>query len=335
MPFKSIGTKYLLIPAWILILAIVVLGVVQSGKPADLVDPSAFLFVLAGGMALVMISFPGVEIRRALRDAVASPGYEEDIRGSSHFWEAAGRGFWIMGVLRSILSFVMFFYSLRTQPVGPPQVINQELAEYLLVALYGILLAVICLIPCWKLTGKLQSHPLIPATEQGSISIRFPGWRFSTVAGYVLFLSLWVWAFPFSVELMKAIAPAALLVLGGTIAMMLFMHGSGPMLSAAFAAMGLIGSLLGIIQMLFGMTQDTEGIPQVAMALAFFISSCITALLGMILVGAPLEDYAIRTGRVAGPSAFSRAAWYVFPLLVLISLFPTVFELFKPVIGVP
>ena len=110
MPFKSIGMKYLLIPVWILILAIVVLGVVQSGKPADLVDPSALLFVLAGGIALVMISFPGVEIRRALRDAVASPGNEADIRGSAHFWEAAGRGFWIMGVLRSILNFVLFFY---------------------------------------------------------------------------------------------------------------------------------------------------------------------------------------------------------------------------------
>ena len=116
---------------------------------------------------------------------------------------------------------------------------------------------------------------------------------------------------------------------------MLFMRGSGPTLSTAFAAMGLIGSLLGIIQMLFGITAGTEGIPQIAMALAFFIASCLTALLGMILAGAPLEDYAIRTGRVAGPSAFSRAAWYVFPLLVLISLLPTVFELLKLLVEVP
>ncbi len=315
-------------------LAIVALGVVQSGKPANLIDPAGFLFVLAGGIALIMISFPGAEIRRALRDAVASAGNEADIRSSAHFWEAAGRGFWIMGVLRSILNFVLFFYSLRTRPIGPPPVINQELAGYLLVTLYGILLAVICLIPCWKLIGKLPSPPLASTTEQEQTSIDLPGWRFGAVLGYVLFLSLWVWAFPFSIELMKAIAPAVMLVLGGTIAMMLFMRGSGPTLSTAFAAMGLIGSLLGIIQILFGMTAGTEGIPQVAMALAFFIASCITALLGMILAGAPLEDYAIRTGRVPGPSAFSRAAWYVFPLLVLISLFPTVFELFKPLIGV-
>ena len=74
MSFRSIGMKYLLIPAWILILAIVVLGVVQSGKPGNLVDPAGFLFVLVGGIALVMISFSGAEIQRALRDAVGAEG---------------------------------------------------------------------------------------------------------------------------------------------------------------------------------------------------------------------------------------------------------------------
>lgn len=48
------------------------------------------------------------------------------------------------------------------------------------------------------------------------------------------------------------------------------------------------------------------------------LSSCLTALLAMVLLGAPLEDHAIRTGSVAAPSGFSRVSWYVFPLLAAI-----------------
>ena len=91
--------------------------------------------------------------------------------------------------------------------------------------------------------------------------------------------------------------------------------------SAAFAGMGLIGSLMGFIQMLHGMTVPTpQGVGHVAGALVFILSSCFTALLGMALVGAPLEDRAIRAGRAGAPSAFSRVSWYVFPLLSLIFL---------------
>jgi len=80
MSSMSAPKKYLLIPVWILIVAIVALGVVQSGKPTNLIDPSGFLFVLVGGIALVMIGFPVPEILRALRDAVGSSGDEADIR---------------------------------------------------------------------------------------------------------------------------------------------------------------------------------------------------------------------------------------------------------------
>jgi flagellar motor component MotA len=143
MSAANAGKKYLLIPAWILILAMVALGVVQSGKPTNLVEPSGFLFVLVGGIALLMISFPGNEILRALRDAFRSQGNETDIRASAHFWEAAGRSFLIVGVLRSILHLVMFLFSLRTHETGSIVWIIKELAQYLLAALYGILLAVI------------------------------------------------------------------------------------------------------------------------------------------------------------------------------------------------
>ena len=56
-----------------------------------------------------MISFPGAEIWRAFRHAAGGSGSEAEIRNSAHFWEAAGRGFWILGGLRSILSIVIGF----------------------------------------------------------------------------------------------------------------------------------------------------------------------------------------------------------------------------------
>src|SRR5512145_2910830 len=184
MSSTSATKKYLLIPVWILLAAVIVLGVVQSGKPANLIDPAGFLFVLFGGIALVLISFPGVEIRRALRDAFAAPGDEEDIRSSAHFWEAAARGFWIAGVLRSILSFVMFFQSLRTQPIAPMQVIYLGLAQYLLATLYGVLLAVICLIPCWKLIGNSERRPSESTIEHTPSSTARSGRRISAAIGY-------------------------------------------------------------------------------------------------------------------------------------------------------
>lgn len=339
MSSMSTRKKYLLIPGWILILAIVAMGVIQSGNPAHFVDPSGFLFILVGGIALVMISFPGAEIRRALRDAAGDPGNEADIRISALFWEAAGRGFWILGVLRSILHLMMFFGSIATKETAPLQLVINELARYLLATLYGILLAVICFIPCWKLMGKLQSRPLAPTTEQRAMSIGRPGWRFGVAIGYVLFFSFLVSCFLKFYRpalLLITLKPAMLVVLGGTIALMLFMRGvnSGPTLSTAFAAMGLIGSLMGGIQILFGMTESgIQGMGHVAGAFAFVLSSCLTALLGMVLVGAPLEDRAIRTGRVAAPSAFSRVSWYVFPILALIFLILACFAIFRPLAG--
>jgi hypothetical protein len=243
-----------------------------------------------------------------------------------------------VGVLRSILHLVMFFGSMVTQETAPMQWFIKALAQYLLATLYGILLAVICFIPYWKLMGKLQSRPLVPVAEQRPMSIGRPGWRFGVAVGYVLFFALLIPCFlklPMLAGLLMVFKPAVLVVLGGTIALILFMRGadSGPTVSTAFAAMGLIGTLIGSIQMLFGMTEGIQGIGHVAGAFAFLVSSCLTALLGIVLVGAPLEDRAIRTGRIAALSGFSRVAWYVFPLLALIFLVPMLFQLFQPLPG--
>jgi len=116
--------------------------------------------------------------------------------------------------------------------------------------------------------------------------------------------------------------PSLLIVLGGTIALMLFMGktNSGPTVSTALAGMGFIGVLMGCIQMMFGIASFSgpASIAEVAGALMLILSSCLTALLAMVLLGVPMEDHAIRMGSLAAPSGFSRFSWYVFPLLATI-----------------
>ena len=326
MSSTNSGKRFLLIAGRILLLLIVAMGALQSGPLAGYLDPYGFLFVLVGGIALIMISFPGSEIWRALRDTVGTPGKGTDIRSSALFWEGAGRGFWILGGLRSVLSMIIGFVSMRTVETAGLQSILPMLIRSLLSTFYGSLLAVICFVPCWKLLGILQSRPSAPNPERNEAPIfnRRRGWRFGTVFGYVLFLSVLVSTSRIPLDLLElwpVYRPPLLVVLGGTLALMLFTGGNNTRLtpSASFAGMGLIGSLMGFIQMLHGMTfPSPQGIAQVAGAVAFVIFSCFTALLGMALVGAPLEDRAIRIGRVDAPSAFSRVSWYFFPLLSLI-----------------
>ena len=328
MSSTNSGRKYLSIAGKILLLLIVVIGALQSGPPASYYDPYGILFVLVGGAALVMISFPGAEIWRTFRHAAGGSGSDAELRLSAHFWEAAGRGFWILGGLRSVLSLIIGFVDMRTmESVGVAALIPM-LIRPLLSTFYGGLLAVICFVPCWKLMGKLQGRLPAPDSESREMpaSPVHPGWRFGSVFGYVLFLSVLIatsYALSNLSELWPIFRSPFLLVLGGTLLLIVFMNGNNTRLtaSAAFAGMGLIGSLMGFIQMLHGMTDPSpQGIGLVAGALAFVLFSCLIAFLGMALIGAPMEDRAIRLGRVGAPSAFSRVSWYVFPLLSLIFL---------------
>jgi hypothetical protein len=175
--------------------------------------------------------------------------------------------------------------------------------------------------------GKLQSRLSAPDAERSETPafIVHPGWRFGAFIGYALFVAVLVSTLHLPRPLMvwTVYRPSLLVVVGGALALIVYMGGNNARLtpSAAFAGMGLIGSLMGFIQMLHGMTDPgPQGVGHVAGALAFVLFSCFTALLGMALIGAPLEDRAIREGRVGAPSVFSRVSWYVFPLLSLIFL---------------
>ena len=158
MSSTNSGETRFLILGRILVLVLVAAATIMSGKSANFFDPSGLLFVLAGGVALVMISFPGAEIRRALSHAAGFPGSDAEIRRSALFWEAAARGVWMLGVLRSILNLVI---AMADQAGGLRSVTN-AMARSLLATFYGVLLAVVCFVPYWKLTGELQNRAPAP-----------------------------------------------------------------------------------------------------------------------------------------------------------------------------
>jgi TonB family protein len=328
----------LLILGKIVILVIIAAAVIRSyfmTTPASFVDPYGFAFVLVGGVALAMISFAGTGIGRTLLHSVGVPGNDAEIRHSALFWEAAARSFWMLGGLGSILNLMICFIGLKTVKFhGIGEIIDALVRRSLLATVYGIVLAVICLIPYWKLMGKLQSQPSLPNAEPGETtgSVGRFGRIFGAVIGYVLFLSALAsipfdFSFPKLWSVMTDIihSPALLVVLGGALVLMLFSGeaNSGRTMSTSFAAMGLIGCLMGCIQVLFGITSfSISGKPVdiagVANGCVFTVCCCFAALMGMMLVGAPLADRAIRTKHIAAPSASSRLSWYGFPALTLI-----------------
>jgi hypothetical protein len=102
--------------------------------------------------------------------------------------------------------------------------------------------------------------------------------------------------------------PSLLVVLGGTIVLVMFIGdaAAGRSFTLSFALTGLIGSLMAFVQTLISFS--SRGV------------RCFIALLGMMLVGMPLEDRTIKTGKNKKQLTLSRIAWYVFPVVALILL---------------
>lgn len=328
----------------ILIPAVLAAAVVISGKFVGLRQGYGIVFVLLGGAALALMSFSFPEIVAAFRCAASGRGSRADIRTSGLFWEALARSFWMLGVLASVISFVNSLNSASRSIAD----VASGMAASLVPSVYGIVLGAICLVPAWKLRGKLHQQP----PEVAPLNAARPDrktrayWRMETIIGYVLFVVLVVWTAVRPVLSASSISfkswtwffswPAALIILGGTMAFALFVEdvAAGTPLTASFAVTALIGSLMGFIQVLLGFASAYIGkasTDNIASAMAFIISSCFLGLSGMILIGAPLEDRMVKTGRVDRPSALSRASWSVFPLVALIFLVMTFFLVITPV----
>ncbi len=311
-------------------LSLIILAAVAllSGRLTAYLDLHGLLFVLVGGIAGALMTFSGSEIRAAFAHVGGISGSAEEVSRSAVFWEAAARNFWIVGVMQSIFNFVISLGSLS----GGLAALTSGLANSLLAALYGMVLTVVCYVPYWKIEGQRRvTHEQVrtaafEATTRAGVS----NWSFSHLVGYALFaallLSTLLMPRPTAVGAAAGWIvywPSLLVVFGGTLALLLFL-GDAALASAVspiFAATGMIGCLMGFVQALLGISPAR--IEAVSSGITFILSSCFAALLGIYLVGAPLEDRSAKVSRTTARTPLSRAAWYVLPLLALVFLVMT------------
>jgi len=314
----------------ILIVIFFVTAVILSGSFfTDLMKGASLVFVLLGGVGMALMGFSAREIGTAFKHAAAGPDGKESLQNSAYFWEAAARNFLMMGVLGAFISFV----TALGRSSGGIANIALQMSESFLPAVYGMILGVICFVPVLKLTGELSKYPLQApgeAPEKPGEKI-FKILKFENLIGYALFIAVVGWTIVSSLSLSDLGGPlnpfevfiywpSILVVLGGTTVLVMFIGdaATGRSFTLSFALTGLIGSLMAFVQTLISFS--ARGVRDVASAMTFIISSCFLALLGMMLVGMPLEDRTIKTGKNKKQLTLSRIAWYVFPVVALILL---------------
>lgn len=300
-----------------------IFAVVVSGLFTGLMNKAGLFYLILGSVAAALMGFSRYEIGAAFRCAAGRIGPREDLKRSAYFWGAAARNAWILGVLGSTLNFII---ALGSESGGIADVSNRMIQAFI-VTLYGLVLAVICLVPALKLAAKSEKSPASATAESSPIR----AFLFERVIGYVLFAAVLGLTFYFlvhgrsqtgslSVAQIILHGPAALVVFGGAIALFLFM-GSGAgarALTLGFSMTGLVGLLLGFIQTLFGFVHTS--VQEIAAGVSFIISVSVFTLLGLVVVAAPLEDREVMDGRRKRPGSLSRLFWIIFPLLAFLFL---------------
>jgi hypothetical protein len=324
----------------LLILCCLVFAMVLTGKFADFVNGVGFLFVFLGGIFLTLISFSFREMGRALKHTLDRSGSALEQRKTGYFWETVVRNFWMTGVLGCVISFVI---ALGSSEGGLFGIASRMSASYIS-AVYGMALAVICAVPALKVSGTLDTPD--KEEKQNSLDVgsenNTPFLKFDSVIGYVLFLFALGWsiftpllgqAFEGPLKPMDLFLywPALLVVLGGTIAIVLLVGNSAASKSftIGFALTGMLATLMGFVQAMMGFS--SKEIQDIASAITFILSSCIIALLGMMLVGNPLLDHSMKNEKVQKAQPLNRIVWFVFPFMTLILLFLTFVMVVTPI----
>lgn len=328
----------LLVIGRILFLVILFSAILFSGRFAGFLDLYGLAFVILGGIALLLTSYTFQEIAAALRNSSRSTEPCPDLHPSILLWESAARSFWMVGVLATLLSFVAALKG----SAGGLQDIATRMASALIPTVYGAILGIICFMPALKLK---ETDPSLSTaeklTDDESIPYRIKAsFGFENLIGYVLILALII-AGLYKAALAttdNAVAvwgwllywPAILVVLGGTLALWLFAGDltRQSIFTLGFAVTGLLGMLLGIIQVLLGFS--SRSIEVITTAIALNLSTCFVSLLGMTLVGAPLEDWSLKNRKAGKHSTASCIAWFGFPLITLILVIITFIIVITP-----
>jgi hypothetical protein len=297
-------------------------------------NTAGLLFLIFGSAAAALMGFKVREIGQAFRLAAGRPGTEADRRRSAYFWEAAARNAWMIGALGSTLNFTIVLSGTS----GGIAEIAGRMIQSLVIMLYGLVLAALCLVPAMKLeeaAGAAAAPDAAGAQRPERTGVA------SRIAGYVLFAAtLAVIALalagrqpgsgPLPLGKILLHAPAILVVTGGAVVLALFMgRGVGARAwTVGFAMTGSIALLTGLIQALFGFAHTN--IEEISSAIAFIITAVAFALLGLVALAAPLEDREARAGRRDKAGPLSRLVWAVFPLLAFLALVLTFIMVVTP-----
>jgi flagellar motor component MotA len=130
-----------------------VLAIIASGLFSGLMNRAGLLFLVFGSVAAAFMGFSRHEIGSAFRHTSGLSGPAADLGRSAHFWEAAARNAWILGVLGSAINFAI---TVGSESGGIADVSNRMIQSFV-VTLYGLVLAVLCLIPAMKIAGKVEN----------------------------------------------------------------------------------------------------------------------------------------------------------------------------------
>jgi len=320
---------------WLFAAAFIV-AVVASGLFAGLFSRAGLLYLVFGSVAAALMGFTRQEIGAAFRDAAGRGGRPDELARSAYFWEAAARNAWILGALGSAFNFALV---MGGQSPGIADVSHRMIQSFI-VTLYGLIMAVILLVPALKIAGLAEKAGL-PGEAPSAGAARpaaSPFFSVERMAGYVGFAVLLVLtalpqirgAADVTIPPAKALlhGPAVLVVLGGAIALALFAGAGGRAWTLGFATTGLIALLTGLIQALFGFVHTN--IQEIAAAIAFIVSASVFALLGLVAVAAPLEDREVMGGGRRGAGPISRMFWVLLPLLTFIFLVLTFIMVVTP-----
>jgi hypothetical protein len=309
--------------------AAVVFAVFASGLFTGLFNRAGLLYLVFGSVAAAFMGFTRHEIGAAFRHAAGRGGGPEELARSAYFWQAAARNAWILGALGSAINFALV---LGGESGGIADVSHRMIQSFV-VTLYGLVLAVILLVPAMKI-AELAERAGAPGAGPSAVTVATTAPRFLSaerVASYVSFAAVLVLTalprirgaapdVPLPPAKVMLHGPAILVVLGGGIALALFM-GAGTGARAwtlGFATMGLVALLTGLIQSLFGFVHTS--VQEIAAAIAFIVSASAFALLGLVTVASPLEDREVTSGRRRGAGPVSRMFWVLLPLVTFIFL---------------
>lgn len=295
------------------------------------------LFLILGSAAVALMGFEFREIGSAFRLAAGRLGTAVERRRSVYFWEAAARNAWILGALGSALNFTTALGS-ESGGIGG---IAGRMIQALVIMLYGLVLAVLCLVPAMKLAeGNGASRTADDGTADAPAGRarsrlwgRAGGYLLfaATVATTVVFLTIGrTRGGPLPLGKLLLHGPAVLVVVGGAVVLAFFMgRGVGARAwTLGFAMTGAIGLLMGLIQALFGFAHTN--VREISSAIAFLITAAAFSLLGLAAVAAPLEDREVRAGRRDNAGPVSRALWIVYPLLAFVALVLTFIMVVTP-----